>query len=111
MNRNIDEEEIILAERLEGVQKYLKRYEKQLFSLMNSLEEIEGLEQRTKVLEAVVIRFEKVALKFFEVGYKLDEFRAKKHNAGVLDTAAAKEEILRRLDRIVKSKQDEKADG
>lgn len=104
-----NDEEIVLLDRLNGIQKYLKRYEAQLFDLMASLEDPETLEQRTKTLDAVVTRFEKVALKFFEVGYKLDEFKAKTRNTGNLDTAAAKEEIFRRLDRIEKSRLDETA--
>jgi hypothetical protein len=92
--------EIDLIERLNRIQKYLVRYESKLFQLMDSLDDLEELEPKTRALENVVTRFEKVAYKFFEVGYKLDDFRAKEGGAGVLDTAAAKEEIFRRLDRI-----------
>jgi hypothetical protein len=92
--------EIDLIERLDRIQKYLVRYESKLFQLMDSMDETEDLEPKTRALENVVTRFEKVAYKFFEVGYKLDVFRAKERGTGVLDTAAAKEEIFRRLDRI-----------
>lgn len=92
--------EIDLIERLNRIKKYLVRYESKLFQLMDSLDDLEELEPKTRALENVVTRFEKVAYKFFEVGYKLDDFRAKEGGAGVLDTAAAKEEIFRRLDRI-----------
>jgi hypothetical protein len=67
---------------------------------MDDLENSEDLEQNSRALENVMTRFEKVAYKFFEVGYKLDDFKAKERGAGVLDTAAAKEEIFRRLDRL-----------
>ena len=92
--------EIDLIERLNRIKKYLVGYESKLFQLMDSLDDLEELEPKTRALENVVTRFEKVAYKFFEVGYKLDDFRAKEGGAGVLDTAAAKEEIFRRLDRI-----------
>ena len=85
--------EIDLIERLNRIKKYLVRYESKLFQLMDSLDDLEELEPKTRALENVVY-------KFFEVGYKLDDFRAKEGGAGVLDTAAAKEEIFRRLDRI-----------
>ena len=92
--------EIDLIERLDRIQKYLVRYESKLFQLMDTLENTEDLESKTRALETVMTRFEKVAYKFFEVGYKLDDFKARERGSGVLDTAAAKEEIFRRLDRI-----------
>lgn len=92
--------EIDLIERLDRIQKYLVRYESKLFQLMDDLDNSDDLETKTRALEAVMTRFEKVAYKFFEVGYKLDDFKARERGAGVLDTAAAKEEIFRRLDRI-----------
>jgi hypothetical protein len=92
--------EIDLIERLDRIQKYLVRYESKLFLLMDTLDTSEDLEPKTRALENVMMRFEKIAYKFFEVGYKLDDFKAKEREAGVLDTAAAKEEIFRRLDRI-----------
>jgi|GEM_PF-4883819 len=100
--------EIDLIERLDRIQKYLDRYESKLFRLMDSLDNSEELEPKTRALENVVMRFEKVAYKFFEVGYKLDDFREKERGAGVLDTAAAKEEIFRRLDRIKASERADK---
>lgn len=100
MTKNNNVNSAALFEQLEGIKKYLKRYEKKLFKLMESLEAGENLDGETKTLEAVIGRLDKVAYKFFEVGCKLDEFKAQEDKTGVLDTHAAKEEILRRLDRI-----------
>ena len=77
---------------------------------MENLEAGENLDQGTKTLEAVIGRLEKVAYKFFEVGCKLDEFKAREEQNGVLDTQAAREEILERLDRIRASQSSERID-
>tara|TARA_R110002096_G_scaffold139147_6_gene293327 strand:- start:6243 stop:6575 length:333 start_codon:yes stop_codon:yes gene_type:complete len=100
MTKNKSVDGSTLVQRLDQIKKYLQRYEKKLFNLMESLEDGDDLDHRAKTLEAVVTRFEKVAYKFFEVGCKLDEYRAREDQVGVLDTKAAREEILRRLDRI-----------